>query len=84
MKKHLGYWSIYLFHIIMPRHIKSNISQQTCNPIRLRNIVNQSTKEEQQNSCKEQLVSMGQLRAFQTEEQREEAQETALLAKRNC
>ena len=83
MNLNLGYWSVCLFHIIMPRRRRSNISQQTRNAIRLRNIANQSTEEERENAREKRRVSMGWLRAFQTEEQREEARETALLAMRN-
>ena len=36
-----------LFHIIMPGRRTSNISHQTRNAIRLRNIVDQSTEERQ-------------------------------------
>jgi len=62
----------------MPGRRRSNISQQTRNAIRLRNIVNQST-EERQNAHEERRVSMGRLRASQAEEQREKARETNRL-----
>jgi hypothetical protein len=70
-----------LFHIIIPRRRRSHISQQTHNAIRLRNIASQST-EEREKASEERRVSMGRLRAFQTEEQSEEAGETAWLAMR--
>jgi len=68
----------------MPRRRRSNISQQTRNAIRLRNIANQSTEEERQNAREERRVSMGRLRASQTEEQREKARETNRLGIRYC
>ena len=53
----------------MLRRRRSNISQQTRNAIRLQNIANQSTEEERQNAREERRVSIGRLRASQTEEQ---------------
>ena len=78
-KKHLGYRSICLFQIIMPRRRNSNISQQTRNTIVFRNIANQYTEEERENAREECRVSMGRVLAH-TEEQREEARETAQWA----
>ena len=63
----------------MPRRRRSNISQQTRNAIRLRNILNQSPEEERQNAHEELRVSMGRLRASQAEEQREKVRETNRL-----
>ena len=57
---------------------RSNISQQTRNAIRLRNIVNKST-EERQNAHEERRLSMGRLQSSQAEEQREKARETNQL-----
>ena len=55
----------------MPRRRRYNISQQTRNAIRLRNIGNQSTEEERQNAREVRRVRMARLRGFQKEEQRE-------------
>ncbi|KAG8256314.1 hypothetical protein J6590_070924 [Homalodisca vitripennis] len=67
----------------MPRPRRPNLSQQSRNARRLRNVVNNSTEEEREIGRQERRVGMARLRASQSQEQREEARETARLAMRN-
>ncbi|KAG8242056.1 hypothetical protein J6590_073637 [Homalodisca vitripennis] len=62
---------------------RSNLSQQSRNARRLRNVVNNSNEEEREIGRQERRVGMARLRASQSQEQREEARETARLAMRN-
>lgn len=67
----------------MPRPRRSNLSQQSRNAIRLRNISNQSTEEEREIAREQRRGTMARHRASQIQEQREAAREAARLAMRN-
>lgn len=67
----------------MPRAIRSNLAQQSHYEIRLRNIVNESTADEQEITREECRDSMTRIRASQTQHQREAVHQSASLAIRN-
>lgn len=67
----------------MPRPRRSNLSRQSRNARRIRNIANEMTEEAQGIAREERRVSMARLRASQSQEQSEAVRETARLAMRN-
>lgn len=67
----------------MSRFRRSNLSQQSRNAIRFRNIVNHSTEEEREIARDDRRFSMARLRAFRTQEQKEAARQTFRLEKKN-
>ena len=67
----------------MPRPRRSNLSRQSRNATRIRNIANERTEEEQEIAREQRRVIMARLRASQSQEQSEAARETARLAMRN-
>ena len=67
----------------MPRPRRSNLSRQSHNATRIRNIASERTEEEQEIALEQRRVIMARLRASQSQEQSEAARETARLAMRN-